>query len=90
MLEIEKTLVLNTQHITVEASKWLDSSACGMVIDPYAYGWRFYAGATPIPYAMPHKSIKACVNLAQANDCLWVKFDRDGPLVKELPTYKWE
>lgn len=82
-LEIEKILVLSNAHITEEDGGWLDSYG------PYifTFGWVLNTNG----YARNiSENIRRCVELAKENDCSMIKFDRDGPVVPELPTFNWD
>ena len=96
-LETERAFVLSTAHITEDANKyllgngWWRGRKPTLIFDSYKYGWRIYVGELdgPICSAGPHVSLHACMELARKNGCMWLKLDRDGPIVDSLPKYEW-
>ena len=93
-MEIRKTLVLSTAHITYETNRMLretDAEEWPCVGGPYsAYGWFVYAheenlgeGKDRIP-----DELFAVMQFARAKGCDNVLLDEDAETVDELPT--WE
>lgn len=91
-LEIRKTLVLSTSHVTKATAKMLDSTPCSewpAVGGPYGtYGWFFYAHDENCEPLMPD-DLFAVMTFANANGCDNVLFDCDALEVDGLPTYDW-
>jgi hypothetical protein len=97
--EIIKMLTLSTAHITEETANELDTEAksCGLSDIPFAvyreddYGW-FICLSSHLELLdeiyLP-EDFKACCYLAKENDCEWLRLDRDGEIVPDLPTYDW-
>lgn len=92
-LEIDRTLVLSTGHVTEATGKLLDAEAQGgeeLSWSPqirWEYGWIFYADADPgLGYPEEFAAIFA---FAKLHDCKWIRFDCDGPQVEELPFQEW-
>ena len=50
-------------------------------------GWLLYTGRDIDPKSAP--TLTAAVALALRENCVFIRFDSDGPLVDELPTYEW-
>ncbi len=94
-LEIQKTLVLSTAHVTKEVNDYLQDT-CGLpgaenlIMESFEYGWRIYTGSEAserVPTR--HASLTSCIELARANDCRWLCLDQDGDTTDQLPTYSW-
>lgn len=101
-LEIHKTLVLSTAHMTYQDSQLLSFArhCAGPNVDkdvPVSYeleqwGWLVYTN----PKFTTEKQLKKfspgfakAIKLARKNDCLYIRFDSDGPEIDELETYDW-
>ena len=97
-LEIHRTLVLCTSHITEDDGSLLDAEDDPSLVSydlGDSYGWLVYIGDPE------HASYKAltingysdafvdAVRLARTNQCAYIRFDPDGPEVAELPTFDW-
>ena len=91
-LEIERILVLSTAHITKETSELLEKEAhsdlANYVVHGYEYGWfvlvyKLQEVTRKIP------DLGLCLKLAKDNQCKWVRLDRDGPIIDNLPQYSW-
>lgn len=103
MPTIEKMIVLSTGHVQEATATALDLLAKedgetalpewlkGLTVLPNTYGWIIYTvgetmeerlSATGFP-----EDLAACLEFAQAHDCLWIKFDRDGCAEPDLPYY---
>jgi len=98
-LEIRKTMVLSTGHVTLNVAHILDEyrsqpdgfDLCWKQIE---YGWLFRK--TKIDYSeleyegrgIP-RCLRNCLDLAAANDCDFLILDCDGPQVEQLPFYNW-
>lgn len=101
-MNIEHMLVLSTGHLSNVVARTLDM-ICNpelmnttaewplrhLVIYPKGeYGWIIYILDDTNVDELP-ESLRACVQLAKANNCRWLMFDRDEDTIDELPTYDW-
>ena len=93
MLEIEKTLVLSTAHISEDTAILLDKYCLHLdiIIDKYEYGWYVYTSYDSLNKIPPDisSSLAYCIKLASANGCKCIKLDQDGPKAPSLPIYDW-
>lgn len=90
-LEITKMLVLSTGHLT--------EYACNEFFDTYrhAHNKGEFGGFVYVPTddcpVMDGDELPGCLidclKFADANDCGWVMFDCDGPIIDDLPEYLW-
>lgn len=92
-MDIEKVLTLSTAHLTKATGDLMsdEPERLAMTIWNAEYGWFLYAGAAnPLPdrYVIPD-DLAACMALATREGCTWLRLDRDGDLVEELPEYEW-
>jgi hypothetical protein len=78
---IEPMLVISNRHLYPAARKAL--AAGGGVIIPYPYGWIVHANICA------GEALRPLQAFARMHDCLWIKFDRDGPVFDSLPTFEW-
>lgn len=95
-LEIHRTLVLSTAHMTqADSELLLYSSDYGLVAyEMDEYGWMIYVNdeylqLTVRPMTKFSDGFRQAIKLAQDNSCEWLRFDRDGPLTMLLPQYDW-
>lgn len=97
--EIYQTLVLSTSHVRKATAERLDAictdgtqqQALSTDIDGYIckwsiYGWVFYCHdhgeETP-------SDLVACAAYARAQGCDFIRFDCDGPVMSQLPSWEW-
>jgi len=91
-LEIHKTLVISTVHIEESDLDVIANDLISYELDEY--GWLIYVNlehANDIlftEYAVSDALISA-IKLAQNNDCLYLRLDRDGPEVDGLSKFDW-
>lgn len=93
-LEISKMLTISTAHLTEDDAVYLDN-ACYFEADDdlivYAKGycgWFVYMPDDLNEYNLS-KNLKHIFALAKIFDCVWICFDVDGCVIKELNTYNW-
>jgi hypothetical protein len=89
--EIEAMLVLSTAHMSPHtAETWMQACpwACFEKAD---FGWFMYVcddigvtEADDVPL-----EIRSAIHVAKEARCQWIMWDRDGPLLDELPEYEW-
>ena len=84
-------LVLSTAHMSLTtAQDWMPICpwSCFEKAD---YGWFMYVcddtGITEAP-SVPLE-IRSAIHLAKRAGCAWIMWDRDGPILDELPEYDW-
>ena len=100
--EIASMLTASTGHITREENETLFPEEAkdphNIIVYDLKYGWLLYVSKPskdhpdwdPTPnLEVLSEGARAIVALAQEHGCLWVKFDRDGPLYESLPNYSW-
>ena len=93
--EIERTLVLSTEHIPEHEGNLLETAAnpdefaaeVQHSIYEYPYGWRVHVPDLPehddldaVPYT------EKLVALARKLECQWLRLDQDCPARDDLPT----
>lgn len=97
-LEIHKTLVLSTAHMTEADSQLLPyADEYGLVVyEMDEYGWMVYVNDEYLQAASPPEALSdfsdgfmKAIKLAQDNECEWLRFDRDANTVDGLPEYEW-
>lgn len=81
--EIHRTLMLSTAHVAPAELPQLEDHASMHSDD----GWLLYTGRDIDPASAP--SLAAVVALALREQCVFIRFDSDGPQVDELPVYDW-
>ena len=91
--EIHKVLVLSTSHLPQETLNNLDCWS-GVVVYPNEYGAFVWvpnqrdSELVSLNRLGPDELL-AVYHYARQLDCKYVKFDRDGPEVDNLPIYEW-
>lgn len=91
---IESVLVVSTAHITERDSVLMDEphQVLPLSIDEYGYFLRSIDGAYVEKITRDYsESMRRVVDLAKANDCHAIRFDRDGPVYDAgvLPIHDW-
>ena len=91
-LEIAAMLVLSTAHMApATASDWMPHCPWS-VYEKAEYGWFMYvcddAGITETE-GVPLE-IRSALHVARREHCQWIMWDRDGPILDELPEYDWD
>jgi len=96
-LEIERTLVLSTSHITEEDSRLLNPDVGCLAIIDSGYGWFIRIpdkdGFEGLAEQLKENGLSACVfalmQLADSHNCNWLHLDSDGPVIDSLPQHHW-
>lgn len=91
-LEIHRTLVLSTSHLPHWIAMGMEPDVGGKFedfecrYDKVEYGYLVYVcgEVQDFPGEMLH-----AVHLARANDCRYIRYDCDGPVVESLPKWEW-
>lgn len=102
-LEIQRTLVVSTAHVTKVHMNLLTQANRqtggfrypDLIVDSVGlgagYGVRLVASSEAVNQCvicrMPE--VAALVQLALNNQCCWLQLDRDGPKVEGYPEYEW-
>ena len=79
---IEPMLIMSTAHLDTRSREYLDSGKGNVIAN--SYGWIVYTKQEILPGLMP------LLDFAAAQSCLWIKFDADGPVFDEFPTFNWD
>ena len=91
-LEIARMLVLSTAHMSPRtAHHWMPHCSWS-VFNKGDYGWFMYVcDDTGITEAdgVPLE-IRSALHVARREGCHWIMWDRDGPVIDELPEYDWD
>ena len=98
-LEIEKTLVISTGHISLEDNEKLAFASRGydtesFIVHPHDNGFKiqvnlFFSEDLEQMYAGFSSGFVKCMMFAFINDCTCINFDSDGPSFDFLPKYEW-
>ncbi len=81
--EIHRTLMLSTAHLKPTELDQLEHHSSMSGED----GWLLYTGRDIDSKSAP--TLTAAVALALRENCVFIRFDSDGPLVEELPVFEW-
>lgn len=99
-LEIHKTLVLSTSHISRDDS-YILTDRCeepwiikpNIIVEKYEYGWRVYVKDIfedePNLHTYFSRGFIKSMRLGEYNNCRWVEFDESGPVLIGMPKYDW-
>lgn len=98
-LEIQKILVVSTGHLPDAERMMLDRALSARmdrgekesdfpVVDPVgSYGWRVCVDSQwPVQAQAP--ALYQGLELARANGCQWLQYDRDADQIEQLPTFE--
>ena len=98
-LEIHKTLVVSTAHLTKEVAEMYnafgteDEYPCDLMRPRWVRneGWMLYVPETitGLDVINTPDCISDVIAVAIKNKCQWIMFDSDGPLIEGLPVFKW-
>ena len=96
---VEKGTILkiSSSHIEESDSRWLDDSLNGTVDAPFiggrtGYGWVISlssATTETIDEADVSDAFRTVIDFALGCGADWLLFDRDAPVIEELPTFIW-
>jgi hypothetical protein len=81
---IEPMLILSNSHLNTDMRRLLESLAPGII--EYDWGWIVHVAEE---YKAELKALSPLLAVARDRGCLWIKFDRDGPILDSLPTFAW-
>lgn len=85
-LEIEKTLVVSTAHLTKEEADILWNSENYIVVSTEYY---VIIDIALFTWLVVSDHLQAIQALAKENGCQYVKFDRDGNTLDGYKTFDW-
>lgn len=93
-LEINKSLCVGTSHITKEDSNLLFGAedsvlGSGLCSCSSEYGGFLYTKHDPAYYKNLSNACKTLITLALENDCVYIQFDCDGPVIEGYETFEW-
>jgi hypothetical protein len=98
-LEIQKTLVISTGHITEKDNELLGifcrtpDEDLPLIVDDVDQGWKIHTDIIEINILDIRGTFSNgflnCLLLGYLNNCQWVNIDSDGPIYDFLQTYKW-
>lgn len=89
---IFQVLDVSTQHVTEKDCAALADAGSALPVFPLAdYGFLVYAHDADENWEADEMSPEffAVLTLALAQNCDYVRFDRDGPVYDDLPTFDW-
>ena len=97
--EINKEIVFSTSHISKECREALIDASKGIyrgtelsVLEQFPtykdeYGFRIYIFETPESTEYPE--LNKILKIAIENECVWLRFDRDGPIYEGFDVFEW-
>lgn len=89
---IYKMLDLSTAHLNPESvealERHVEPDSPITVIGESEYGWIVYVSEPDLVKEMP-AVLAAILEDARRHGCDYVRFDRDGPVEDDLPTFEW-
>lgn len=98
-LEISRVMVASTVHVRHDEANPDDVTALyGRNIWTCEYGLMIHVAISEEEEAWPNledygdepsEGLTALVALCLANDVQWLRLDRDGPEIENIPTYEW-
>lgn len=99
--EITKMMTISTTHINQKSNEFLDDRCDEIeegfipyvpltVLEKHGYGWIIYIDKEEIDDKQIPTDIKDCMYYALDHDCDILCLDCDGPIVDDLPKYKWQ
>ncbi len=85
-------LVLSTAHMRLQTARdWMPFCPWSC-FEKGDYGWFIHVcddlGITEVP-DVPLE-IRSAIHAAKSYSCQWIMWDRDGPVINELPEYDWQ
>lgn len=101
-MQIDRMIVLSTNHIPWRTSRALDASTEGGTIEGNgdmpatlkwaSYGWMVWAddGFRTMRSSDAHPELLRVIEFALKHGCQWIRLDCDGPEYPELPTFDWD
>jgi hypothetical protein len=81
---VEPMLILSNNHLSPDMHRLVMSMAPGII--EYDYGWIVHAAAES---ESELEALAPLLAFARERGCLWIKFDRDGPVFERLPFFDW-
>jgi hypothetical protein len=81
---IEPMLILSNSHLNTEMRRLVSSLAPGII--EYDFGWIVHVAEE---HEAELKPLAPLLAFARQRGCLWIKFDRDGPILDGLAAYDW-
>ena len=97
-MEKETMVTLSTAHIQEETSKKLETELFGwyMGLDVYslstyeAGGWMIWVDSSADGDDEVPEELTALLKFCKEKQVDWLRLDRDGEIIPELPTFEWK
>lgn len=94
-LEIDRTLVCTTSHITAEDNQQLFDEETNLVVYSMdEYGYMIWTGGNTFQLYMQEAknisdSFRILLTFAKQQKCEWLRLDRDAEEIEGLETFEW-
>lgn len=75
---VQPMLIVSTTHLNSRMRRLLESLAPGII--EYDWGWIVRVDAEL-------NALESILAVARVRGCSWIKFDEEGPILDELPTF---
>lgn len=85
--EIHKTLCVSTGHLPREEADKL--TARGLEVTQDSYGYELYCSPDDEFGNDYHPNVSALMKLAKEQECDYVRFDSDGPVLEGFEVFEW-
>ncbi len=82
--QIEPMLILSNAHLDSAMRRVLESMAPGVI--EYDWGWIVHVAGE---HESELRALAPLLAFARERGCLWIKFDRDGPVIDGLKAFTW-
>lgn len=100
LVEFRKSVVLSTCHVHKTSAEIADRGSIeGWPLTSWEYGYLAYCSPEPDVVDRLHRlpeDLKTCCRRVNANvpretpeEAIYIFFDRDGPVIPDLPQYDW-
>ncbi len=87
-LEIDRTLVCSTSHLSMEDVQALfDETTHLVVYEMGQYGYMIWTSS--IEEKIHSDNLESLLKLARKHNCEWIRFDRDADVIEGLRTFEW-
>ena len=92
--EINKEIVFSTGHISEKCREALVEASKGVYRDAEAiyedeYGFRIHILPLETPESTEYPELNKILKIAIENECVWLRFDRDGPIYEGFDVFEW-
>lgn len=97
-MSIIKTLYLSTRHMDKNDNSLIERGSANLCSEDTEFGWIIHVNPVHVQFYKDFNALKEegftkqflhLMVYAHENGCEWIRFDSEGPVDNDFPTFNW-